>query len=173
MCILGDNFPDFLGIGWSHFGIRELKIVQISWSLISLCLWIEFVACKYLTYLYLGKARILWSSPFLIFYCTQWIHCAYVGSDYCALSGCTNLTIFLLLNHQINQKELAIVLPGWEEHDKMVLFGDKYSLYVFYLDILNGVQEDCSLTVEQASNYPHCKAKMDVSIIPVLYFSIW
>ena len=43
---------------------------------------------------------------------------------------------------------------------------------VCYLDILSGVQEDCSLTVEQASNYPHCKAKMDVRIMFVFYFYI-
>jgi len=30
------------------------------------------------------------------------------------------------------------------------------------LELLLGAQEDCALTVEEASNYPHCNAKIGV-----------
>jgi len=40
-------------------------------------------------------------------------------------------------------------------------------------ELLAGAQEDCSLTVEQTSNYPHCKGKMDVSRVLFNKFAIY
>ena len=39
----------------------------------------------------------------------------------------------------------------------------KYSM-LWLLELILGAQEDCALTVEEASNYPHCSDKMNVII---------
>lgn len=45
----------------------------------------------------------------------------------------------------------------------------------YHLDLILGAQEDCSLTADELSNYPHCKGKVEVNdnmFVQIFYFSL-
>jgi len=52
----------------------------------------------------------------------------------------------------------------------MTMSGNHVMLWL--LELLLGAQEDCALSVEESSNYPHCNGKINVRLYTLLIFFV-
>jgi len=68
-----------------------------------------------------------------------------------------------ILENQSRSLEIALSLTLCSNSTKCLTVAYCSEFVLCLSDLLLGAQEDCGLTVEESSNYPHCNGKMAVS----------